>query len=109
MAYSEDLAQRVRVTLQDELGVTERKMFGGLCFMVRGNMCCGIVGDELMLRVGPDQYAAALTKPNARKMDFTGRPMKGMLYIDAAGIATDEALTDWVQWGINFAGSLPPK
>jgi len=109
MAYSEVLAQRVRETLQDELGVTERKMFGGLCFMVRGNMCCGIMGDELMLRVGPEQYEAALASPNARKMDFTGRAMKGMVYIDTEGIATDQALRDWVQWGLNFAGALPAK
>lgn len=109
MAYSEELAQRVRTALQDELGVREQKMFGGLCFMLRGNMCCGIVQEKLMLRVGPDQYAAALEEPHARKMDFTGRPMKGMIYVEPEGIDTDEALTDWVQWGINFAGSLPPK
>ena len=109
MAYSEKLAQRIRVVLQDELGVREQKMFGGLCFMLRGNMCCGVMQDKLMLRVGPEQYAAALEQPNAHKMDFTGRPMKGMVTVEGEGIDTDEALADWVQWGINFAGSLPPK
>ncbi len=109
MAYSEALAQRIRVTLQDELGVTERKMFGGLCFMLRGNMCCGVLKDELMLRVGAEQHAAALERPHARMMDFTGKPMKGMVYVDTDGVATDEALAEWVQWGVNFAGSLPPK
>ncbi|MCB0129080.1 MAG: TfoX/Sxy family protein [Caldilineaceae bacterium] len=109
MAYSEELAQRVRVVLQDELGVREQKMFGGLCFMLRGNMCCGIVQDRLMLRVGTEQYAAALERPYAHKMDFTGRPMKGMIYVDGEGVATDEALVDWMRWGVNFAGSLPPK
>ena len=109
MAYSEELAKRVRIGLQDELGVREQKMFGGLCFMLRGNMCCGIVDDRLMLRVGPDQYGTALEQPNAHKMDFTGRPMKGMIYVDGEGVATDDALAEWLQWGIRFAGSLPPK
>lgn len=109
MAYSEELAQRVRVILQDELGVSERKMFGGLCFLLRGNMCCGILNDELMLRVGPDQYDAAMARPHTRIMDFTGRPSKGMVYVEEDGIATEQTLAEWVQWGVNFAGSLPPK
>jgi TfoX/Sxy family transcriptional regulator of competence genes len=109
MAYSEALAQRIRAVLQDELGVTERKMFGGLAFMLRGNMCCGVVKDELMLRVGAEQYAAALARPHARPMDFTGKPMKGMIYVDTTGVATADNLAEWVQWGVNFAGSLPPK
>lgn len=109
MAYSEALAQRIRLVLQDELGVTERKMFGGLAFMVRGNLCCGVMKEDLMLRVGAAQYAAAVDRPHARPMDFTGKPMKGMIYVDSAGIETDAALADWVQWGINFAGALPPK
>lgn len=109
MAYSEALAQRIRLVLHDELGVTERKMFGGLAFMVRGNLCCGVMKEDLMLRVGAAQYAAAVDRPHARPMDFTGKPMKGMIYVDSAGIETDAALADWVQWGINFAGALPPK
>lgn len=109
MAYSEALAQRIRLVLQDELGVTERRMFGGLAFMVRGNLCCGVMKDDLMLRVGAEQYATAVARPHARPMDFTGKPMKGMIYVDSAGIETDAALADWVQWGINFAGALPPK
>lgn len=109
MAYSEALAQRIRLVLHDELGVTERKMFGGLAFMVRGNLCCGVMKEDLMLRVGAEQYAAALARPHARPMDFTGKPMKGMIYVDSSGIETDAALAAWVQWGINFAGALPPK
>ena len=109
MAYSETLAQRIRHALRDELGVTERKMFGGLCFMLRGNMCCGVTQERLMLRVGPTQHGTALTQPHAHPMDFTGRPMKGMIYVTAEGIASDEALTQWLQWGINFDGALPPK
>ncbi len=109
MAYSEALAQRIRHALHDELGVTERKMFGGLCFMLRGNMCCGVTQDRLMLRVGPTHYAAALAQPHAHPMDFTGRPMKGMIYVATEGIADEKQLTTWLQWGINFAGALPAK
>ncbi|MEZ4869933.1 MAG: TfoX/Sxy family protein [Caldilineaceae bacterium] len=109
MAYSEELAQRVRTALGDELGVTEKKMFGGLCFLLRGNMICGIVKDELMVRVGPEQYGAALQQPYAREMDFTGRAMKGMVYIAPAGITEYSDLSMWVQRGVTFAGSLPPK
>ena len=95
MAYSETLAQRIRHALSNELGVTERKMFGGLCFMLRGNMCCGVMQERLMLRVGPTQHAVALTQPHAHPMDFTGRPMKGMIYVTTEGIASDEALAQW--------------
>src|SRR5688500_4687974 len=109
MAYDESLARRVRVFLANQTELSERKMFGGLAFMVRGNMCCGIVGDELMVRVGPEQYAAALAQPHAREMDFTGRPMTGMVMVAAAGLATDEALEQWVRQGVTFASSLPSK
>ena len=109
MAYSEALAQRVRGVLQDELGVTERKMFGGLCFMLRGNMCGGIMGDALLLRVGRERYQEVLAQPHTRPMDFTGRPMKGFICVDPDGVATDDTLREWLQWGIAVAGSLPPK
>src|SRR5262245_12218256 len=109
MAYSEELAHRVRTALQDQPGLSEKKMFGGIAFMLNGNMCCGIVKDELMARVGPEQYAAALAKPHARVMEFTGRPMTGMVFVDPGGIADDDALADWVKMGVRFAGSLPPK
>ena len=109
MAYSEELAHRVRAALQDQPGLSEKKMFGGIAFMLNGNMCCGIVKDELMARVGPEQYAAALAKPHARAMEFTGRPMTGMVFVDPCGIADDDALADWVKMGVRFAGSLPPK
>jgi TfoX/Sxy family transcriptional regulator of competence genes len=84
-------------------------MFGGLCFLLNGNMCCGIVGDELMLRVGPEGYDDALSQPGARPMDFTGRPMKGMVYVSAAAIADDVALSAWAGRGVTFAASLPAK
>ena len=109
MAYEEKLAGRVRALLSDRPGYSERKMFGGLCFMIGGNMACGIVKDELMLRLAPDSYAEALSRPQARPMDFTGRPMKGMLYVGPAAIEDDAALADWVKRAAGFAAALPPK
>ena len=84
-------------------------MFGGLCFLVSGNMAFGIVGSELMVRVGPDAHAAALAERHAREMDFTGRSMKGMVYVDEAGIAEDGDLDGWLGRGLRFASSFPPK
>lgn len=109
MAYDERLAERVRTVLAARDGVDERRMFGGLAFMLRGNMCCGIVGDDLMVRAGPERYEALLAEPHARPMDFTGRPMKGMLYVSSAGVKDDAALASWVERGVDFALSLPPK
>ena len=109
MAYDESLARRVRSQLANQADLHERKMFGGLAFMVRGNMCCGIVGDELMVRVGSEQYAAALAQPDARAMDFTGRPMTGMVMIATDGLESDEALEQWIRRGIEFVSSLPSK
>ena len=84
-------------------------MFGGLCFLLRGNMSFGIVGSELMVRVGPDAYPEALTLPNAREMDFTGKSMRGMVFVSEDGISEDEDLAKWLERGMAFAGSLPPK
>jgi len=109
MAYDDTLASRVRDVLPDRVDLTEKKMFGGLCFLLGGNMCCGITGDQLMLRIGPEAYEAALSRPHAREMDFTGRAMKGMIYVDAEGISTEEDLADWVGLAVRFAGNLPPK
>ena len=109
MAYDEKLAERVRAALARREGLSERRMFGGLAFMLNGNMCCGLTADALMVRVGPDRFQQALDQPHARPMDFTGRPMKGMVYVDPAGYATDEALAAWVGRGVEFAASLPPK
>ena len=109
MAYDERLAERVRNMLAVRPGYSERKMFGGLCFMLNGHMCCGIVGDELMVRLAPDQYEDALARPYARPMDFTGRPMRGMVYVGTGGIAGDAALAEWVERGAGFAASLPAK
>lgn len=109
MAYDEGLAQRIREALDERSDVAEKKMFGGLAFLVAGNMCVGVVGEDLMVRVGPDVYSDALREPHARKMDFTGRPMKGFLYVAAEGIESDAALGRWVDRGLRFASSLPPK
>lgn len=89
--------------------VTEKKMFGGMCILVNGNMCCGIVDDTLMARVGPDQYFQCLELPHAREMVFTGKPLKGMIYIDPEGVAEDEDLKAWVERCMTFMNTLPPK
>ena len=94
---------------EDEPGMSERKMFGGLCFMVDGNMCFGIVGDGLMVRAGPDSYEETLALPHAREMDFTGRSMKGMVYVGLAGFSEDDDLGTWLARGTRYAASLPPK
>lgn len=109
MAFDEGLAQRIRDHLDDRRDVTERKMFGGVAFMIGGNMSCGVVGDELMVRVGPDAYEEALREPHAREMDFTGTPLRGMVYVGTKGIAEDEDLASWIERGAAFASSLPKK
>ena len=108
MAYDETLAARVRDVLAGTEGVTERKMFGGLAFMVGGHMACGIVGDELMLRLGPARAERALARPHVRPMDFTGRPMTGMVFVGADGLRY-RALRTWVVQAVEFVGTLPPK
>jgi TfoX/Sxy family transcriptional regulator of competence genes len=109
MAYDEQLAERLRKVFEDEDGVVERKMFGGLAFMVKGNMCCGVVGDELMVRVGPDQYEDALSLPHARVMDFTGKPLKGMVWVGREGIESERQLGRWIQRGLAYVSTLPAK
>ena len=109
MAYDEGLAQRVREALVDRSDLSERKMFGGLCFMLGGNMCCGIVWEELMLRVGPEAYDRVVSLPHAREMDFTGRAMRGMVYVGTDGLADDDQLAGWLTPAVDFAGSLPAK
>lgn len=109
MAYDEALAARIRAALAGEPNVTEKKMFGGVAFMVGGNMACGVTTDEMMVRVGPDNHEDALSRPHARPMDFTGRPMRGMVYVALPGIESDEGLAAWVEAGASFARSLPAK
>ena len=109
MAYSESLAVRIRRSVGDRPDLTERKMFGGLAFMLSGNMFCGVLKDDLMVRVGPERFDAALGAPGARPMDFTGRPMRGMLFVEGAAIESDEQLQGWLEKTLEFARSLQPK
>lgn len=103
MAYNESLAERVRQILDPkDLLVEEKKMMGGLTFMVNGKMCVGILKDDLMARIAPEVYEAALSKPGCRKMDFTGRPMKGFVFIDQEGISSNQNLEYWVQLALDF-------
>ena len=109
MPFDEGLAERVRGLVRAEPSMSERKMFGGLCFMSSGHMSFGILGDEIMVRVGPHAYVEALQLPHAREMDFTGRSMRGMVYVDSEGISEDESLESWLRRGLVYARSLPPK
>jgi TfoX/Sxy family transcriptional regulator of competence genes len=109
MAFDEALAERVREVLAPRADVSERKMFGGIAFLVSGNMARGVVGDDLMVRLAPDHAERALAERNTRPMDFTGRPMKGVVFVDSAGTAADDDLASWVDAGADFAASLPPK
>ena len=96
MSYDEKLADRVRAALADRDDVVEKKMFGGLCFMVAGAMCCGLTKSDFMVRVGAEQYEEALAQPYARPMDFTGRPLKGMVSVAPAGLRTRRSLERWI-------------
>lgn len=108
MAYSLALAERMRSALALQVPTTERKMFGGLAFLLNGHMCCGINGDDLMARVGPAAYEGLLANPAARPMDFTGKPLKGYLFVDGASL-TDDALGEWVGHAVAFVRTLKPK
>ena len=110
MAYDEDFANRVRELLADETGITEKAMFGGLAFLLQGNMAVGLSGGgELMVRVGPDATDDALSRPHTRLFDMTGRPMKGWILVAPAGVKTKRQLDSWVKRGTKFARTLPPK
>ena len=109
MSYDEGLAERLRESLRSSPNISERKMFGGLAFMSRGYMFIGIVGDVLMARVGPDYYEQALLRSYVREMDFTGKPMKGYVFVDHQGYKEDSDLVDWVERSFRLVGTLPPK
>jgi hypothetical protein len=109
MSYEEAAAKRVRAVLAAVPNVAERRMFGGLAFMVGGHMACGVVGDELMVRVGPDAYESALADRHAREMDFTGTPLKGFVFVAPPGFATEEALRAWIDRAVEFVRTLPVK
>lgn len=109
MAYDEKLADRVRDLIATRPGYDEKKMFGGLCFLINGNMSAGVVKDELMLRVGEARFAKVLARKHARPMDFTGRPMKGMVYVGVEGLKSKRQLESWLRPALEFAEELPPK
>jgi TfoX/Sxy family transcriptional regulator of competence genes len=109
VAYDEGLAQRIREALAERTDVSEKLMFGGICFLLGGNMFAGVVKDDLMLRVGPEAHESLIALPHARPMDFTGRPMKGFLYVAQEGLDSDADLRRWVGHGVAYAESLPVK
>jgi TfoX/Sxy family transcriptional regulator of competence genes len=109
MAFDEKLAERVRAVLGEQAEFEERRMFGGIAFMVDGHMCVGIVGDDLMVRVGEEGFPEALARPHARVMDFTGRPSKGMVYVGRAATRTARGLAAWVTRGLAFVRTLPER
>ena len=109
MAYDESVVLRIRSELGQETGVKERKMFGGIAFMLRGNMWCGVLADELMLRVGPELHEKALARAHVRPMDFTGKPMRGFIYVSSRGFRTRKQLRSWLDLARGYVIGLPAK
>jgi len=110
MAFDQGLAERIRGVLQGhQVSFAEIRMFGGLAFMVRGHMTVGIMKDDLMVRIGPDSHAQTLAEPHVRKMEFTGRPMKGIVLISAEGTDREADLERWIERALAFTASLPAK
>jgi TfoX/Sxy family transcriptional regulator of competence genes len=109
MAYDEELASRLRALLSGLDGISERRMFGGLSFLLDGNLVCGVMGDTLLVRLGEAQARAALADPHVRPMDLQRRPSRGTVYVDPAGFADDDALRGWVDLALGFVATLPPK
>jgi TfoX/Sxy family transcriptional regulator of competence genes len=109
VAYDSALADRVAAIIGIRAGVTERRMFGGIAWMLHGNFACGVVGDELIVRLGAEDTASALSDPGTRPFDLTGRPMRGFVLVDASAVAGDDELASWVDAGADYAASLPAK
>ncbi len=109
MAYNVNLAHRLQAALEASPNLVEKKMFGGIGYLINGNMACGVHGDGLIVRVGAAEYAAALTRPHTRVFDLTGRPMAGWLVVDPPGCETEQELQEWVERGVKYALSLPVK
>ena len=109
MSYDAKVAERVRRSLSERRDVIEKRMVGGLSFMVNGSMCCGVTGTSLMVRVGREGYKWALAQPHVRPMEFAGRPLSGFVCVDPEGYQTDAALATWVQRAIDFVSTLQPK
>ena len=109
MAYSRELAESIRSHIGDHPGLTEKEMFGGIAFLVAGNMAVGVTGEELMVRVGKEAHDEAVALPGARVFDLSSRPMKGWLVVSTEGIAAPRDLEAWIDRGVGYAETLPPK
>lgn len=106
----EEMADRVRQLLFDDPNIAEKKMFGGICFMLNGNMLCGPVKNgDMMFRVGKEQEGEALSREGAREMDFTGKPMKGFVFVSSQSLEEDSHIYEWITLATNFVGNLPAK
>ena len=110
MDEPENLTDRIRMQLQDDPNISEKKMFGGICFLLNGNMLCGVTNKgDFMARVGKELEDEARTRPFVRDMDFTGKPMKGFLFVSEDGLIEDHQLSEWIALCTQFVGSLPAK
>jgi TfoX/Sxy family transcriptional regulator of competence genes len=109
MAFNEALAERIRLALRRKKGVTEKKMFGGIGFLLNGNMLVGVWKESLIVRLGPEQYENCLKDSHVKEFDITGRAMKGWVLVEAKGIEDDDQLEDWIQQALQFVGKLPAK
>jgi TfoX/Sxy family transcriptional regulator of competence genes len=108
MAYDETVAARIRQALRGKEGLTEKKMFGGVAFLLEGNMLVGVMGERLLVRTGPQEHAAALKRPHAGPMTFTGKPMRGFVVVEPAGFATGQDLRNWISLALGYVRELPP-
>ena len=109
MAYDAALAERIVRLLKGKRRIAQKQMFGGACFLLKGHMCCGVMRDRLVVRVGPEQYARLLRKRHVRPMDFTGRPLRGFVFVLPKGLQGQTALKVWIDRGLRYAESLPSK
>jgi TfoX/Sxy family transcriptional regulator of competence genes len=109
MAFDESLASRIRAVLARRKGVAEKKMFGGLGFLLNGNILVGVWKDSLIVRLDPDTYDDALLEPHVREFDITGRAMKGWVLVEPDGVAEDDPLKAWIERALQFVKSLPKK
>ena len=109
VAYNDELAERVREVFADRTDVDEKKMFGGLSFMVAGQMCCGVLKNDLIVRIEPIDFDELVAQAGVRAFDFTGRPMSGMVYVENGVLADDDILRSWVQRGVKYVAAHPAK
>ncbi len=109
MAYSKSLVERIRHLVSRRHGITEKKMFGGVCFLLNGNLLVGVWKDSLIARIGKDTYEAALQEEHVREFDITGRPMKGWVMVEPDGIDSDHQLSQWIDQALGFVRTLPGK